>query len=245
MKRLAALLCILLLCQINSPAQAPEPHEKRPRTVTVRGTGTLSLPPDQVRVSIQVNVRGESASSAMNTASTRTRDVLDILQSYGVDTKNLRTTRISVSPIYDYEKRIQPPPIVGYMASNDFVVTFVESKMDRVGEFLDRAVTAGASNFGSLIYESTKQRELERDALINAAADARARAEVLAKELGANLGRVLSITEVGLTPPVPIVQDMVRTEASVAAPVMVGEITISAKADVVFELKEPNLKTKD
>ena len=110
--------------------------------------------------------------------------------------------------------------------------------MGRVGEFLDRAVTAGASNFGSLIYESTKQKELERDALMSAAADARARAEVLAKELGVRLGQVLTITEVGLSSPVPIMQDFARAEASVPAPVMVGEITISAKADVVFELKE-------
>jgi len=219
-------------------AQMPEPDRGRPKTVTVRGTGTVAVTPDQVRMSIQVTVRGESASAAMTSASMKTKEVLEILDSFGVKAKDIQTTRVGVSPIYDYEKRPQPPPIIGYSVSNDFVVIFKDASMNRVGEFMDRAVQAGASNFGSLAYESSKQRELERDALARAADDARARAEGLARELGAEVGRVLSVSESGMTPPGPIVHDYMRAEAAVAAPVMTGEISIVSKVDVVFELKE-------
>ena len=238
MKRGAALLCFVVLCQFGTLGQVPAPDGKRPRTVTVRGTGTVSLAPDQVRLSVQVNVRGESASSAMTTASMRTREILDVLRSYGVDPKDIQTSRIGVSPIYDYEKRIQPPPIVGYTASNEFTAVFKQAMMNRVGEFLDRAVAAGAANFGSLVYESTKKREHEREALVKAAADARARAEALAGELGVNIGRVISIYEIGLASPGPIVQNYARADAAVEAPVMTGEIDINASVDVVFELVE-------
>lgn len=238
MYRIVSLLALSVFMTLQLPGQAPEPREKKPRTVSVRGSGTLSLPPDQVRLSVQVSVRGESASSAMTTASRRTKEILDILQSIKVDPKDIQTQRVGVSPIYDYEKRTQPPPIVGYTGMNEFVVTFKKDVMDRVGEFLDRAVTAGASNFGGLIYESSNRRERERDALARASADARARAEALATELGVAVGRVLSIAEVGMSSPGPMVQSFARMEASDAAPVMTGEIGITASVDVVFEVVE-------
>jgi hypothetical protein len=214
-------------------------HEKdmKPRTVSVRGSGSISVAPDQIRVNVQVNVRAESASGAMTTASRRTSEILDLLRSYNVDPKDIQTQRVTVAPVYDYEKRVQPPPIVGYTATNEFAVTFKEAVMSRVGEFLDRAVTAGAASFGGLVYESSKQREQERKALVLAAADAKARAEVLAEELGAKIGRVLSVSEIGPRIPGPIVQD-IRAEASVAAPVMTGEITVKTTVDVMFELIE-------
>jgi uncharacterized protein YggE len=187
-------------------------------------------------MSIQVSVRGESAAEAMKTASTRAQEVLTLLRSMGVDAKDIQTTRVAVSPIYDYEKRIQPPPIVGYSATNDFNAVFRNSAMNRIGEFIDKAVTAGASTFGGLIYESSKERELERVALTGAAMDARARAEVLAGELGVSLGGVVSVSEMGMTTPSPIVHDM-RMEASMAAPVMTGEISVTADVEVVFEMQ--------
>lgn len=237
MQRGVVLSCLLLVA-LSAFGQMPEPERGKPRTVTVRGTGTIAVTPDQLRMSIQVSVRGESASAALTTASQRTNDVLGILNSFGVKERDIQTTRVGVSPIYDYEKRPQPPPIIGYSVSNDFVVLFKDASMARVGEFMDRAVKAGASNFGSLTYESSKQKDLERDALVRAADDARGRAEVLARELGAQLGRVVSVAEAGMTPPGPIVQDFVRAEAAVAAPVMTGEISIVSRVDVVFELKE-------
>src|SRR5262245_37463658 len=114
MKRVAVLFGVVLLFQFMIFAQVPAPDGKRPRVITVRGTGRVSLAPDQVRLSVQINVRGESASAAMTTASQRTREILNTLDSYGVNAKDIQTSRVGVSPIYDYEKRIQPPPIVGY-----------------------------------------------------------------------------------------------------------------------------------
>jgi uncharacterized protein YggE len=187
---------------------------------------------------MQVTVRSESASSAMRTASQRTKEVLALLESHGVETKDIQTTRVAVSPVYDYEKRIQPPPIVGYTAGNDFSALFRGESMKKIGEFLDQAVQAGASNFGNLIYESSEQRLLEEKALGEAAENAKNRGAVLAERLGARLGRAIAITETGMSVPSPIVQDFVRTESSTAAPVMTGEMDIVAHVDVVFELLE-------
>jgi uncharacterized protein len=231
------ILSLILLPAAIGFAQTPAPDHAR--VIQVHGVGTVSTVPDQVRLMVQVNARESTASGAMQSASTKTHDVVALLSAYGVNKEDVQTSRVTVNPVLDYEKKIQPPPIVGYTGGNEFSVVFRGKAMDNVGEFMDRAVTAGASGFGSLQFESSKARELERDALANAAADARARATVLAKELGATLHHVRQIRESSVSaPPMP----MLRTGAlSVAAgspaPVSAGQITIRAEIDVEFDLE--------
>ena len=238
MKRIGLIITLIVACGALAQAQQKDTKDLKPRTVSVRGLGMVMTEPDQVRLSVQVNTRGESASAAMTQASTKTRDILVILKSYGIDDKNIQTSRVSVSPILDYQRNIQPPPIVGYAGTNEFSVLFKAKLMEKVGDFMDKAVSAGATSFGGLVYESSRQRELERDALARAAADARARATVLAKELGASLGSVLSISESVPAPgPMYNMRTAMADAMTTAAPVMAGELTINATTDVVFELK--------
>lgn len=237
MKILPVVPALVMLCVCTVDAQQSMEKDSKPRTVSVQGQGKVTATPDQVRITVQVNTRGESASSAMNMASGRTREILGLLKNLGVSDKDIQTSRVTVTAILDYEKRIQPPPIVGYTGSNDFSVLFKGKLMEKVGEFLDKAVTAGASSFSGLMYEASNSRELEREALKKAALDAKARAEVLAKELGVSVGQVLSISE-SVTTPVPFQRGMMAmTDASSSAPVMSGELTITATTSVVFELK--------
>jgi len=209
------------------------------RTVRVRGEGKIMVAPDQVRLSIQVTARGETAVAAMKDANARTAAILALAKSLGVEAKNMQTSRVSVTPIVDYTRQIQPPPILGYNGNNDFSILFQGSLMEKVGEFIDRANSLGASSFGSLLYESSRQREIEREALKKAAGDAQARASLLAKELDALLGKVHTIAE-SISSPSPVFNSA-RLDAMSAspagAPVMMGEIVITASVDVSFELK--------
>jgi uncharacterized protein YggE len=233
------ILLIGVLTMMAASAFSQQAEPKTPlRTITVRGEGMTMALPDQVRLSVSVNTQGQTASAAMRSASGKTAEILALLKSMGVDERNIQTSRVNVSPTYDYSKQIQPPPIIGYNSSNEFSVLFKGKLMDKVGEFMDKAVAAGASNFGGLHYETSTQRELERDALKRAADDAKARAEVLAKQLGASLGQVMTISEsVSQGGPVPVLMRSAAMDASSAAPVMQGELSLQAEVTVVFELK--------
>jgi uncharacterized protein len=234
---LHALSAVLLLAPALQAQERDTLHHRR-NTVAVRGTGTVQTPPDQLRLTVQIVTRSESASGAMQEAGKRTRAVLDLLKSYGVEDRDIRTSRVGVTPVYDYEKRIQPPPIVGYTGTNDFSVLFRQKQMEKVGEFVDRAVMAGAATFGGFVYESSRERELERDALARAADDARARAQALASQLGATLGAVASISELPVaTPRIQRGAVMEMASSQAAAPVMSGELSITVTVDVIFELK--------
>jgi uncharacterized protein len=192
------------------------------RSISVRGEGMVSTSPDQVRLSVSVNTQGQTPSGAMRSASGKTAEILSLLKSLGIEERNIQTSRVNVSPTYDYSKQIQPPPIVGYNSANEFSILFKGKLMEKVGEFMDKAVTAGASNFGGLQYEASAQRELD----------------VLAKQLGSSLGQVVTISEtVSGGGPVPMMMKSTMMDASSAAPVMQGELSIRAEVHVVFELK--------
>ncbi len=222
------------------PAKGQQMEQKSTqRTVTVRGEGIVTTTPDQVRLSVTVNTQAQNASAAMRAASGRTQEILGLLKKMGVDEKNLQTSRVTVTPTYDYSRQIQPPPIVGYNGVNEFSVLFKGKLMEKVGEFMDKSVEAGASNFGGLQYESSKSRELQREALQKAADDAKARAEVLARQLGATVGTVLTIRESTIAggPGPVMMRQSFGAESVQAAPVMSGEVSVSAQVEVVFELK--------
>ena len=218
-------------------AQQQELKEKT-RSIHVRGEGMIATSPDQVRLSVSVNTQGQTATAAMRLANGKTAEILSLLKGLGVEEKNIQTSRVNVSPTYDYSRQIQPPPIIGYNSANEFSVLFKGKFMDKVGEFMDKAVSAGATNFGGLQYEASTQRELEREALKRAADDAKARADVLAKQLGASVGQVMTISEsVSQGGPVPMMLKSTMMDASSAAPVMQGELSIRAEVNVIFELK--------
>jgi uncharacterized protein YggE len=228
-------LLILLAMAVTAFGQQPE--KEMTRSIRVQGVGKVKAVPDQLRLTFQINVpRAETASEALSRNSKLTAQVIAMLKRNGVAETDMQTTRVSVNPVYDYDKRISPPPIVGYSAQNE--VRVVIRKMDDAGKILDQAIQNGATGFGPMYYESSKRTELEREALRKAADAAREKADMLAKQLGVTLGRVISVTEGGVSAPPPMMSMAAESRAmSVDVPVMPGEMDMSASIDVLFELK--------
>lgn len=90
-----------------------------------------------------------------------------------------------------------------------------------------------------LEFDIEDRAPLEAQARQKAVADARARAEGLAKLSGVKLGRVVSISEAGSgqSPPSPMM--MMRAEAS-NVPFQRGELTIVNSVTVLYELDDDN-----
>jgi uncharacterized protein YggE len=232
-RRLAVVTTLMLIVASMAHAQ----QQPRERTISVRGTGKVRVVPDHLRLTIQVNVpRAENAVDALSRNNRLTSAVIAVLKSFKIADADVQTTRVTVNPVYDYDKRISPPPIVGYSAQNEILVTI--RNMDDAGRILDQTVKSGATGFGPLAYESSKRAELEREALKRAADDARERAQLLAKQLGATVGNVVFIGETGLGVPDPRPKMMgMEARASADVPVMPGEMEITAYVEVLFELK--------
>ena len=132
-----------------------------------------------------------------------------------------------------------PMPAVKYRVSNTVEVTIRDvSKASRV---LQAAVDAGANNVWSVSFGIDETKALEATAREKAVADAKARAEVLAKLSGVELGPVISVSEVigrGPIGPMPMFASAEAKWGGGGPPLAPGEVTYSTSIEVVFGIKK-------
>ncbi len=127
--------------------------------------------------------------------------------------------------------------IVGYEMTTRLSVTDLD--IDRVGEVVSACIAAGANSTDGIQYYSSEYDAKYAEALAAAVEDAHAKAEVLAKAGGVNLGGVYSMTE-GY-------QDMsyrynadgamaMESAADASMKVMPGQIDVNASVTVSYEV---------
>ncbi|WP_437638487.1 SIMPL domain-containing protein [Sorangium sp. So ce854] len=127
------------------------------------------------------------------------------------------------------------PPAHFYQVSN--TVTVVIRNLDQVGAVLDTVVAAGANNVWGVSFGLDKTDALEAQAREKAIADARSRAEALARLQGVSLGRVVAISEIVESGPVHGRMAMASAAyGDAGTPVAPGEVQLGTQVKVVYAL---------
>ncbi len=195
----------------------------QPGGITVNGNGTVTTTPDRASLSFGVTTQATTASAALARNSEAMQKVIAALKAHGVAAADLQTQSISLSP-----RATDKGEIVGYTASN---AVSVQSAIARAGELIDAAVGAGATDVSGPTFTRSDQDALYRQALKNAVADAKAKAQALAAAAGVTLGSVTAIVE-GSSSPQPIAFG--KTDTNPSTPIEPGTQQIQASVTVVF-----------
>jgi hypothetical protein len=215
------------------PISAAAPAAVPMRQITVVGQGEAKATPDTAMVQIGVQTEALTARQALTDNNTKMTALIAKLKELGVGDKDIQTSNISIYPRYDHEGR----EVVGYQVGN--MVSVKIRNVGQTGALLDQVVEAGANNLSGITFMIDDAKALEQQARDQAIANARTRAEAMAKAAGATVGQVYSITEnIGTPPPMPMPMAAARemaTDASV--PVEAGEQTITAQVQITFELQ--------
>jgi uncharacterized protein YggE len=188
MKALLATLVALVVAGIASA------------NVSINGTGKVTYVPNLVHVSVGVASDGKTASEAWLKNEETVKKLFDVLKTFGIDPKDIKTTGLGVNPRYVNHKD-REPELVGYTASYDLSVTV--RKLDDAGRVLDGLVEGGANRHMSLAFSHSDIEKMMDEARTRAAADARKKAELYVTAAGACLGQVLTISEGQLYTPAP------------------------------------------
>jgi uncharacterized protein len=209
--------------------QGPRGFPPRPRTISVVGEGEATGNPDVARTSLGVEVRSPKAGTAVADANARMTAVVAALKKSGIAAKDIRTTEFSVN----FERPPEPPPQSGqYRVRNVAEVTI--RNRERVGDVLDAALLAGANDVYGISFSIEDPRPLRAKAREAAAADARARAQELARASGVVLGPLLSLSEEGAAAPRPVAMRAMSMAAG--PPIESGELTVTAQVQAVYEI---------
>ena len=179
-------------------------------TVKVTGTGMLRLTPDTTRIDITLHGPEKEYADAVRRSAEDTEALKDLLEKLGFARNELKTLNFRVDPRYEsyQENNIYRQRLTGYEFYHSMKIEFPSDNA-----FLGRVLYALANSRltpeFSLSY-TVKDKEASKNKLIGAAVkDAKAKAKVLAKASGVELGHVLSINY-SMTEPDFVVRPMAK-----------------------------------
>jgi uncharacterized protein len=195
------------------------------RTVTVTGSASAQGTPDRAALALGVQSRRPSAQSAMAVVDERAATLVAALRDAGARDEDLRTTGLNLW--FDQGDR-------QYVASYG---VSVDVPADDVGRFVDAAaeVTGDELTMNGLSFSIDDPAPLLAPLRELAVADARAKAEVLARAAYCELGPVVTIVEGAGAGPIPLYKGG-AARVAMAAPIEAGRETLSLHVTVTFEL---------
>lgn len=203
--RLTVVSFALGLLSLTACQSAPTHVEARnlaslPRTLTVTGKGDVTIPTTMTQVSLAVLVQGQTSQEVQQQVAQRSSAVVELLKSRK-EVEKLETTGISLNPVYSYKDNEQR--LTGYSGTN--TVSF-QIETQKSGPLLDEAIKAGATKINGirLVASESAIGEAQKQAIKEAAADAKKQADAVLGALNLNQQEVVSVQVNGANPPQPL-----------------------------------------
>ncbi len=236
----AGLTTGLLIAVIASPAFAPRPIQAvdpattAEHTISVSGTGRVVISPDIADLRLGVSITAKTVKAARSANATAMTAVIAGLKKLGIAEKDIQTTTLSLSPVYNYANNTNPPRLTGYTLSNAVAVTI--RNLDLVGDAIDGALAAGATSLDGVTFRVADETAAERQAREAAMTQAKSKAQTLATAAGVSLTGVASISETVAPIPYPVYYGALAGAAvkDAQTPVEAGTNEVSVTVAVVY-----------
>ena len=237
-----SVVAALLLCSLFVPAAFAQDNDAARRTISVSGEGAVRAAPDRATVRFGVVTEAQAAEAAREQNATAARQALNAVRDLGVPENKIRLETLRLQPRYEYDEDRRSREQVGFQAVRE--VSVEVDSMDLVPTLVAQVVQQGANTLQGVQYDLQDRTAVRNEALQEAAADARGKADLLAEALGATRGEVLQINEQSFDFPRPMMrmdmamQESARGGAPEPEAYAAGEIEVAATVQLVFALEE-------
>ncbi len=236
---MSALLGLAVLAGCAAPAAPTQPASNPPsHTISVTGSGLAYGAPDIAVAQIGVQSRNPEPGAALDDANAKMTAIMAALKGLGIDDKDIQTSNFSVYAQQDIDPQTgQAKGTITYIVDNTVSITMRD--LTKVGPVLGQVVAAGANNIYGVSYTVADQSKLEAEARDKAMADAKARAEQLAKAAGVTLDQPMTISEYTNGPQPILRADLAQNAAGAAksVPVSSGQIQVNLQINVTYLIK--------
>jgi uncharacterized protein YggE len=221
-----------------SPAvQVPVNAVIAPGIVTT-GDATVHVKPDGAIVSVGTVVQAATADEAQAILSGRIAKLLERAKALAIADSDTKTVGYRIDPQYAYEQG-KAPRLTGFQATQQIALTL--RGINGVGNVLDTLVQADGANTATVAFTLLDPKAAQASAREQAIQDARTKAQAMARTAGVQLGKVISVNDIGLAPTVD--QTAFTAFKGMALPAAVpqpqlpaGELQVVVRVQVQFEL---------
>jgi uncharacterized protein YggE len=239
------LIVVIILALSLSPAGAARAQGSA-GSISVTGEAQVKVVPDEVTLAVGVETINIDLLTAKQQNDSRAKAIVALATKYEIKPEHVQTDFITVQPRYEdsYLRQV----LVGYVVRKTIVFTL--KQIDRFEDLLTDVLAAGANYVYGIDFHTTelrKHRDQARDLAIKAAKE---KAVALAGALGQTIGAPTSIREdqigwyssysrwgMGSSMSQNVVQDTGGGAESVEGGFAPGQIVVSARVSVTFELK--------
>jgi uncharacterized protein YggE len=236
MNKLLAVIGTVFL--LGSTARAQQLNDRpRPPSITVNGEATITVEPDQAEIDIGVVTQARSAPEASKENAERLSRVLAEVKKQLGKGDEVKTSGYALAPSYRYPQGGKPE-IVGYTATN--ILRIKTTNLSLAGRLIDGAMQAGANNVNRLVFTLKDELSAQLDALRQASAKAKTKAQAIAGSLGLKIVRTVSVNE-GERAVQPVYRQAMsaRAEAaSVPTPIEPGTVEVRSSVTMTVEVAE-------
>ncbi|MFH2102764.1 MAG: SIMPL domain-containing protein [Chloroflexota bacterium] len=220
---------VLTACGPTTIVAEPQPRQ---RTLTVTGSGMVTLTPDIAYIHIGVRSEDPRASTAVSANNALASRVMDAIKRFGVEDRDITTTNFSIYPQQQYENG----RVIGisYVVDNTVYVTVRD--LDQLGDLLDAVVQAGANSINGISFDVADRSDAVSQARRAAVIDARSQADELAEAAGVSIGDVQVISYYDSVPYAVEYDRMAMEAPSASVPVSAGSLQITTTVTIVYEI---------
>lgn len=231
---LIAMISLLAGAGLSTAAAAQYPQQPLQPLVVTTGEAVVTVSPDVAYLTVSAESRSRNSADATRMNADIMSAVMQKLQQSGVPKDAVRTLAYDLQPEFDYNNGRQT--VRGYVARNTIEVRVDD--VTRVGAVIDLVAGAGATSIGAIRFDVRNRNTLEREALKQAVADARARAEAMAAGAGRTIDHVVNISSEDSRFPRPIyMAGGVNVERAAATQIDVTTLEIRARVTLTAALK--------
>ncbi len=235
---LTLLATTLLFAAQSAPAYARDVA----RTISVTGTGGVSVEPDMATVIIGVQTEAEDAAVALDSASAATASVLALLDVEGIAPADIRRGAIRLNPRYSQSVLSSGTEITGYQALNSIEVTV--NDLDRLGGILAAVIGGGANRLDAVRFGLQDPSEAEDEARRLAVMEGARLAALYAQAAGVEVGDLITLSEQGsggyrmVVADAPVMLEMAASSPQYDVPVAPGKIDLNASINMTFAIAD-------
>lgn len=213
------------------------PYPWKTGSVTVTGEAKMDAMPQVASFNASVTVSDDNKDTAVSSVNKKMTDLIASLKTFGIDEADIQTQSVTTYENQGAEILIYPPRDLNqkkWTASNSIEIKLRDtSKASALANLLNSSGATGVSG-PNFAVDNTKTYDSE---LLNkAVADARTKAQNMAIAGGRKLGKMMTVSEYGVSQPIPYALEA-KAGDSRGAPIEPGTQTLYKTVTVTFELK--------
>ena len=200
--------------------------------INVEGEAKVIGTPDIAVVSIGMVNEADTVSAAQTENTTNMNNLIAEVKKMGIVAADIQTTDYSIYPNYVYDDGRRE--LTGYTVSQSVEVKIRD--LSKISDVLNIAGQSGANQVSGVNFRIDDPAELEAEARREAVADAKQKAEDIAKDLGVRLGDIVSFNE--STPQNYRYAEYAADAIGGGGPdIEAGTLDVTSQVNIVYEIK--------